>query len=78
MEIDPSDIKDTKPELEKLYDKAIQNDSNKKKIFDNLQKDSINSNYLINNERKKLIINSKEIGETPTNKISQIPKKVIK
>ena len=68
MEIDISDIKDTKFELEKLYDKVIKNDSNKEKIFDKLQKGSVNYSYLINNERKKLFVNSGETEEEPNNK----------
>ena len=77
MEIDISDIKDTKVELEKFYDKVIKNDSNKEKIFDKLQKDSVNYSYLINNERKKLFVNSGETEEEPNNKKIEMPKKVL-
>lgn len=77
MGIDISDIKDTKHELEKLYNEAIQDDKNKEKIFDKLKKDSVNNNYLNNNERKKLSLNSEEAKEEHINKKSQIPKKVL-
>ena len=77
MGIDISDIKDTKAELEKLYDKTIKLDSNKEKIFDKLQKDSANNSFLINNERKKLYDDPEEREEESINKKIEMPKRVL-